>query len=99
FDGCRWAAGAELSEGSFELTSQALVFFGEFPVAVVGDFQSLQERGFGCSLPGGCWLAWGAVAECPEPVDLVFEVWLGVEPGAGDLGCVGDGLEGDWGAG
>ena len=34
-----------------------------------------------------------------DAVDLVFEVGLGVEPGPGDAGVVGDGFEADLGAG
>ena len=40
----------------------------------------------------------GLVAGAQAP-DLVFEVGLGVEPGSGDSGVIGDGFEGDLGPG
>jgi hypothetical protein len=40
--GFRWAGRPELSEGLFESPANPLVFFGEFPIAVVGDLQSPQ---------------------------------------------------------
>ena len=34
-----------------------------------------------------------------DAVDFVFEIGLGVEPGSGDTGVVGDGFEADLGSG
>lgn len=83
--GVRWVDCPELPEGLLKLSADPLVFFGEFPIAVVGGFQSAQEGGFGRALPGRHRCARRAVAPCSQLLDLGADVGLGVEPGAGDL--------------
>lgn len=65
----------------FQLAAESLVFVGEVPNAVIGDVESLEQRKVGAALPGRNERVWRAVSECPQLLDLIFKVGLGVEPG------------------
>ena len=73
-----------MSESVGELAAQLLVLVGEFTVAAQRDVEALTQGGLAGALPGrGRGGVWGLVAGAQTP-DLVFEVGLSVEPGAGD---------------
>src|SRR6266542_3156909 len=87
-------AGGRVSSFS-ECLRESLAVLGQLPVPLEGGFQAGQQGGVGGALarrdrrrrcsPGGV----------AEAFDLGTDVGLGVEPGPGDTGGAGDGLEGD----
>jgi hypothetical protein len=90
---------AELAEGVGELVAQPLVLVSEFAVAAVGQFKTLAQGVIASALLGGYRRAGLVLALVAEPTDLVFDVGLGVDPGAGYSGVASDGLEGEHGTG
>lgn len=92
-------AGALVTEGVGELAAEPAVFLGELAVALAGFGEPPEQGGVGGALAGGDGWRGGTAGGCAEPVDLGAQVGLVVEPGAGDPGRAGDGLEGDRGSG
>ena len=89
----------ELAESVGELAAKLLVLGGQFAIAAQREVEALADRVVAGALPGrGRGGVLGLVAGAQAP-DFVFEVSLGVEPGSGDSGAVGDGFEGDLGPG
>ena len=89
----------ELAESVGELAAQLLVLGGQFVVAAQRKVEALAQRVVAGALPGrGRGGVLGLVVGAKAP-DFVFEVGLGVEPGSGDSGVIGDGFEGDLGPG
>jgi hypothetical protein len=73
---------AELAEGVGELAAQPLVLVSEFAVAAVGQFKTLAQGVIAGALLGGYRRAALVLASVAESADLVFDVGLGVDPGA-----------------
>ena len=72
-----------------DLVAQLAVLGVEFADALVGEGESLPQRGAGSAFdPVGGWCRRGRCGG--EPSDVVAEFGLGVEPGAGDAGAGGD---------
>src|SRR3954469_16207386 len=90
------AGRSALPEGEGQRFAELLVVRLQPPDAFGRGLQSPQQRGVGGALPVGnrsaCrrWVASGA-----EAFDLGPQVWLVVEPGPGDPGFLGDGVDGD----
>ena len=76
---------AELAEGVGELAAQALVLVGEFTVAAQRNVEALAQRVVSGALPGRCRGGVSGLVAGAQAPDLVFEVGLSVEPGAGTL--------------
>ena len=87
---------AVLAECLCERGAQLLVVLLESADPVGGGLQAAQQRGVGGSLPFR-WRSgrWALVVPGAELLDLGSEVGLGVEPGPGDAGFAGDGVEAD----
>ena len=87
---------AVLAECLCERGVQLLVVRIESADPVGSGLQAAEQRGAGGSLPfrrRSC--RWALVVPWAELLDLGSEVGLGVEPGSGDAGFAGDGVEAD----
>ena len=91
--------GALIAEGVGELSAQPLVVLAELTVACLRGLEPAQQGGVGGALSGRDGRCWGSSGDLAEPFDVGAQVRLGVEPGTGDTGVVGDRFEGDGGAG
>ena len=89
----------EFAESVGELAAQLLVLCGQFAVAAQRKVEALAHRVVAGALPGGSRGGVSGPVVGAQAPDLVFEVGLGVEPGSGDSGVIGDGFEGDLGRG
>src|SRR5450755_4192381 len=69
-----------------ELAAQALVFPGQYPVAVESGLQAGEGGCAGSALPGGDAPVRRGASGVPETLDLLSDVGLAVEPGPGDTG-------------
>ena len=76
-----------------ELASQALILVGEFTVAAQRNVEALAQRVVGGALPDRCRGGVSGLVVDAQAPDLVFEIGLSVEPGAGDASVVGYGFE------
>jgi hypothetical protein len=87
---------AVLAECLCECGAQLPVVLLESADPVGCGLQAAQERGVGGSLPFR-WRSsrWALVVPGAELLDLGSEVGLGVEPGPGDAGFAGHGVEAD----
>ncbi|GAA3668158.1 hypothetical protein GCM10022224_035460 [Nonomuraea antimicrobica] len=77
----RWrseASGAQILERSRELLTEPPVLFGELPVPPVGGFESLEQRGFGCSLPRWYYCRRRGEGLLAESFNLGSQIRLGV---------------------
>ena len=94
----RLAAGdgrlALFSECLGERVSELAVVLLKSLVSVDGGFEPAEQRGVGGALSIGWRGGRPPLGPSPELFDLGSQVWLGVEPGAGDAGLSGDGIEG-----
>jgi hypothetical protein len=76
------------------LVTETPVLLGELPVAFVGGFEPLQERGLGRPLPCRDRRGLGGARLLAESFDLGSQIGLGVEPGTGYSGLADDRWEG-----
>ncbi len=91
--------GALVAEGSGELAAEPGVLVSEGLVALQGGCEPGALGCVGGPLAGGDRNTGDAAGAVAEPLDLVADVGLGVEPGPGDGGGCGHGGEGDGCAG
>jgi hypothetical protein len=70
-----------------------LIVLGELAIAMMGNFQPPQQRWIGGALLGGQRCSGCPAGQSAQALDLGFDVGLGVEPGAGDLGLTRDDLK------
>jgi hypothetical protein len=74
--------------------AQPLIVLGQFPVAGGGGLQPAEQGGVAAAVVGRHRRSGCPAAEVAQPLDLVADVGLGVEPGSGHPGCGGYRLEG-----
>lgn len=64
------------------LVAESVVFVAEFADSLVGEGKSLPQRCIAGAFAGGRGVAGFGFAQGTDPADFVFEVGLGLEPGA-----------------
>jgi hypothetical protein len=87
--------GSVLAEGFSECVAESTVVRLQLSDALEGDVEALPQRGVRGGLAVGDALTLARVRLFSEPLNVGAQIWLGVEPGAGDVRLAVDRIEGD----